>query len=462
MAVSLVASAAGAQGGTPAPQGAPPVQPPPEVAQQPAPPPPNALTLERAIQLALQANYDLRRAEYQAVSAEQDVTISRAQILPRLDFNASVAPTRIGGGVFQGTFTDPLTGQTIAQVSRDQLFRAYSARLTVQQLLFDGGKWWNTLAASNLALASSEANVQEQRLTAVYNVEQRFYELVRQQRQLKVLGDAAQRSRDQADFTQRLFEGGRATQADVYAARANRDNDEINRLGQEARVELARQDLALVIGQDPAQPLAIAEPPAMEQEPAAPPNAPQAVQKALAQRPSLKALALTAESQRKSATAAAGDYWPTLSLQGSFSRDTRDLETFGRPLDQASTLTGGVFLSWNIFAGLSTRANVEKARIGVLLAVNDLESGRRTVASDVERAVAQLAVARQQARIAAQTQQTSSENLRLARTRQQVGVGTQLEVRDAELKLTQSELARANALVDGHEAESALRRATGG
>src|SRR5207248_10596410 len=100
-----------------------------------------------------------------------------------------------------------------------------------------------------------------------------FYELVRNQRQLKVLGDAATRSRDQADFTQRLFEGGRATQADVYAARANRDNDEINRLGQESRVELARQDLAIAIGIDPAQSLAIAEPAQMQQEPAPPPAA---------------------------------------------------------------------------------------------------------------------------------------------------------------------------------------------
>jgi OMF family outer membrane factor len=100
--------------------------------------------------------------------------------------------------------------------------------------------------------------------------------------------------------------------------------------------------------------------------------------------------------------------------------------------------------------------------VNVLLAQNDLINGRRGVASDVERAVAQLGVARQQARIATQSEQTAGENLRLARTRQRVGVGTQLEVRDAELKLTQSELARANALVDGHEAESALRRATGG
>jgi len=57
----------------------------------------------------------------------------------------------------------------------------------------------------------------------------------------------------------------------VYAARANRDNDEINRLGQESRVELARQDLAVTVGLDPADPLAIAEPPAMQQDPSAPP-----------------------------------------------------------------------------------------------------------------------------------------------------------------------------------------------
>jgi len=187
------------------------------------------------------------------------------------------------------------------------------------------------------------------------------------------------------------------------------------------------------------------------------------VQKALAQRPSLKAFALAAESQRKSVAAAQGDYWPEISVGASYGRNNTDLATFDDPnLGLNSQLSASVSLKWNLFAGLATKASVDKARVGVLLAINDLENGRRGVASDVERAVAQLGVARQQARIAAQAQQTSSENLRLARTRQQVGVGNQLEVRDAELKLTQSELARANALVDGHEAESALRRAMGG
>jgi outer membrane protein TolC len=460
LAASCIAFAA--QGGSaPAQQPGAPAQPPPQVAQPPAPPP-NALTLERAIQLALERNYDLRRSEYQALSAGQDLVIARSAILPKLNVNGSLSDTRVGGGQVTGTFTDPVSGTEVTQIARTEVFRGYSASVSASQLLFDGGKWWNNLAASDLSLASSQANLEEQRLTTVFTVEQRFYELVRQQRQLSVLAEAAKRSRDQADFVQRLFEGGRATQADVYAARTNRDSDEINRLGQEARVELARQDLAISIAADPAEPLAILEPAAMQKDPTAPPPATDAVQTALARRPSLKAFALTAQAQQKTAAAAKGDYWPTLSLSASYGRQTRSASDFTRPLDEASTLRGSIDLTWNLFNGFATKATVERAEINTLLAENDLQNGRRGVASDVERAVAQLAVAGQQVRIAVQSLQTASENLRLARTRQQVGVGTQLEVRDAELKLTQAQLARDNALVDGHEAESALRRAVGG
>src|SRR5438067_4050098 len=274
----------------------------------------------------MERNFDLRRTQYQALSSGQDLITARAAILPHLDFNASVSEIRLNGQQFTNT------GVAIPGATTTNYSTQFSGRVQLTQLLFDGGKWWNNLAAADLNLAASDAGVDEQRLTTVFTVEQRFYELVRAQRQLKVLGDAAVRSRDQADFTQRLFEGGRATQADVYAARANRDNDEINRLGQEAKVELARQDLAVTTGADLAAPLAIAEPAAMQQDPSAPPPAQEAVQKALAQRPSLKAFALTAEAQRKTASAATGDYWPTVSIGGSYSRNNPEFAIFTDPM----------------------------------------------------------------------------------------------------------------------------------
>jgi len=413
------------------------------------------MTLDAAVQMALQRNTDLQRQVLLSLSAEQDKMIARSAILPTVDFNASVGVTRQGSG--------SVIVQGVSFPQSAAVYSTGSAGLVVRQLVFDGGKWWNNISAADLGLEASQAQVDEERLQITYLVEQRFYELVRAQRQLQVLGDAAVRSRDQANYTQRLFEGGRATQFDVYAARANRDNDEVQRLGQERAVELARADLSTAIGLDPGAPLTVAEPPNMLAEPTQAPAAPDAIERALTKRPSLKAFALTAESNRKAASAAKGDYWPNVSLNGFWNRGTRDdlVLLFKAPGRDAQAGVR-VDLTWNLFAGLSTQANARKAEVQVKLAENDLVSGRRGVAADVQKAVAQLATARSQARVAQQAEQTAKEGLRLARTRQEVGVGTQLEVRDAELKLTQAQLNVVGSLVDGREAEAALRRAQGG
>ena len=415
------------------------------------------LTLDQAVQTALERNPDLQRQVLLTLSAEQDKVLARSAILPQLGVNASWNDT------YQGPTDAYVIGPIQASGNENSfVYHSYQASASIKQLVFDGGKWWNNIDAANLGFESSRAQVDEQRLQITYLVEQRFYELVRAQRQLAVLAEAAQRSRDQAEFTQRLFEGGRATQADVYAARANRDNDEVNRLGQERNVELARTDLALAIGIDPGEPLTVAEPPRLMDEPAAPPPSRDAVARAMQNRPSLKAAGLLVESNRRAASAAKGDYWPTVSVSANYQRGVYSSNLIVGDPSRNATLSGSVNLSWNVFNGLGTSATVRKAEIQALLSENDLSNAKRNVASDVEKAVAQLATARTQVKVAQQAEGTAREGLRLAKTRQQVGVGTQLEVRDAELKLTQAQLSVVGSLVDGREAEAALRRAQGG
>jgi outer membrane protein len=424
-------------------------------------PPAAPITLEMAEKMALERNPDVQKATLQTLSAEQDKVIARAAILPSLVFNASLSETRQGETA--GTDTQVVGGVLVPGTKHPTtVFTNWATSANIEQLIFDGGKWWNNMDAADLGLQSSQALLAEQKLQIGYLVEQRFYELVRAQRQLKVLSDAAARSRDQADFTQRLFEGGRATQADVYAARANRDNDEIQRLGAERTIELNRSDLALAIGLDPGEPLTVAEPSHMMDEPAQPPPAKDAVARALDARPSIKAASLLLESSRKSASAAGGDYWPRVFLRGGYSKNTAAISDQFEDPRKNSTLAGSINLSWNIFNGFSTSAGARKAEITALLNENDLRNARRNVASDVEKAVAQLSTARAQNRVAQQAEQTAKEGLRLAKTRQEVGVGTQLEVRDAELKLTQAQLSVVGSLVDGREAEAALKRAQGG
>jgi len=158
-----------------------------------AQPQPQALTLDAAVNLALQRNSDLQRQLLLALSSEQDRVIARAAVLPQLTFNASAAEQRTNGlQVVQGVLV-PGTFQTEQRTTYEPV---YASRLQLSQLVFDGGKWWNNLSAADLGEQASREQVDEQRLQITYLVEQRFYELVRAQRQLAVLGEAATRSRD--------------------------------------------------------------------------------------------------------------------------------------------------------------------------------------------------------------------------------------------------------------------------
>ena len=426
----------------------------PAPVQQPGQP----VTVEQAIAAALEQNPDLIKTRLQSLSAAQDQVLARSSILPSVNFNASLGVFRLGEG--SEARVDPSSGAPIPP--RDSSSSgSYSAGLSVRQLIFDGGKWWNNLEAADKQFAATRESIAEQKLQTIFTVRRNFFELVRAQRQLDVLKEAAQRSRDQAEATLRLFEGGRSTQADVYAARANRDNDEVNRHGQEARVETARQDLAVSIGHDPTAPLAVVEPAELMRDPSAPPAAEEAVTRALAQRPSLKAFLFQLEALRKQIEVSKGDFWPVITLNASYLRSTNALKPFFASPEKENTLSGSINLNWNLFRGFETTANVEKSRIQVLLTENDYMAGKRGVASDVEKAIANWAAARTQAKVATQLEENAVKGLQLAKARQEVGVGTQLEVRDAELKVTQAKLSRLGALVDGHEAEASLRRATG-
>src|ERR1041384_5076146 len=229
---------------------------------------PRPLSLEDAGKLAMERSSDLRKQTLLALSADQDKVIARARVLPTLDLQISGGPYRVNGTLL-------VSGVPLSQTASGA---SYSASLTLQQVIFDGTRWWNNWAAGDAADAA-EALVDEQRLQITYLVEQRFYELVRTQRQLGVLNEQSARSRDQAEFTQRLFEGGRSPQADAYAARANRDNDEVARLAAERNVEVARADLTAAIGLDPGETVAVVEPQNLNADPAQPPPFGEAVQK---------------------------------------------------------------------------------------------------------------------------------------------------------------------------------------
>jgi outer membrane protein len=416
---------------------------------------PALLTLERAIAIARDRNPDLKRQDLVAQQAEADLVAARSAILPHLDFNASAGAFRVGqGNTFNGTVYSaldaPVSGGT------------FGLGASLRQLVFDGGKWWNNLSAASSGVEAGQQQVAEQRLEVTFLVTQRFLELVRARQFLRVMQGAAARSAEQAGITERLTQSGRATQADALAARANRTNDAIAQRRQAAVAEQTRLELAAAIGLEPQEPLEIEDPPDFTRPPQPPPALDRAVAEALQRRPVLRAAQAQVEAQRKSAAALVGDYWPTLSLGASYTRDARNIDQLFGSIDDLSVAFAGATLTWNIFNGLGNKAQVDRARLQAQIAAHDLATARRNVAIEVEKAISGVVAAVDSAKLADESQRAAQEGLKEARARQQGGSGSQFEARDAELRLTQSQLSLVAALADARIAEAAVVRAVGG
>src|SRR5437764_1595105 len=293
------------------------------------------LSLQQATQVALERNPDLRHAQFAERQAETDLVAARAAILPKVDFNASAGAIRVGPGVtFIGTV--PLNQQSALTSG------TFGLGLSFRQLVFDGGKWWNNIASAKSGFEAGQQATAEQRLQVGFVVAQRFYDLVRAQRFARVMAGAAARSAEQALATDRLGPAGRATQADVLASRANRANDAVAQRRQTAVAEQARLDLAAAIGHEPSEPVEIGKPMNSAQPPPAAPTVTESIERALKERPALKAAEAQLRAQEQLAGALAGDYWPTVALQASYTRDTTTVRQLLRNPDETSIDYAGV------------------------------------------------------------------------------------------------------------------------
>jgi outer membrane protein len=412
---------------------------------------PGSLTLPQALALADQGHIDERLAELGLAQAGQDKRLSYQYVLPRLDLIGQVSRQYSAPQTAISVFPSLNAAGAIAfQSSRVELpgydQPNYNLGLRLTQPLFDGGRWWNAIARGDSDYAAAEEQRREARLQMRGTVAHLFYELVRAQRSLAILQVNVQRSDEQLARAQALFEAARGPKSDVFAARANLANDQIAVTQQQQRVELARVSLNLAIGLDSGA-LTAAEPPALTVSPAVVVAA-EVESQAVEQRPLLAALRRQVESADTQAKVVRADYFPVLNAQGTYLRSSPDVGlVFGNPGRQY-VATATLNLSWNLFAGQVTSVAVEKAHIAVSQAQAQLLKNERLVREQAARAATSLERGRETLGLATVAHAAAAEGLELARERFNAGAASNLEVRDAQLKLTSAELNLVSTRID--------------
>ena len=325
----------------------------------------------------------------------------------------------------------------------------FQARVALSQLLFDFGK---TLAATEAARKLQEValeDVELQRQLIALAVKEAYTNMLFAQRLIRVNEQALQRAELNLKSARGFFEVGTRPRSDVARAEVDVANARVDVIRARNAERLARVALNTAMGIDVDTPTQIQD--NLVYEPVALDRAALRAE-ALRLRPEMRQARLRAQAAQAQQRQAFRSFFPDITAGGSYG---------GTGTDLAEVWDATLSLTWPIFDGGGRLARYREARANLEAAEARVRATELDIIREVEQA--QLTVAEAEERIqAAQTAVASAqENFRLAQGRFDAGVGTILELTDAQLALTQAQNLEAQALADYRIALYRLDRARG-
>ena len=421
------------------------------------------ITLEEVRQ-ASRNNLEALKAELAVASSQQNVRQAWAPVYPQLSTELSAARTWAGPQRYFQAVPQGMSGgfDNIPIDVRRSTYTRLGFQLQLQQLLYDGGRWWRQIERAGFLEEAAEGELAEQRLVSETEGARRFFELLRAQIALGVLENAQQRSAEQLERAKALFEAGRAQKLDFINAEINLGSDSMRVVMQRQAIVQAQANLLQWLARPYADIWAKHPLPTegVEDKPAL--NAEEILSMAQSRRPLFKALSRRLNAAASAISMASSNYWPSIFLSLQYQRSGTELEPFVSDWGRQNALTGMFNLRWTLFDGFSTASNKALATLEQTSAKKELQQMEIQLSGEVRQALIQLEVQHEVLKLARRNRQKSEEGLSLCSERFVAGQGSSLEMRESQLRLAEAELTEQQNRVDLEVAWLLLERVTGG
>jgi len=281
-------------------------------------------------------------------------------------------------------------------------------------------------------------------------VQQAYFALLAAYRLRDVAEQTVAQVQQHLDLAEGRHDVGLAPRFDVTNAQVQLATAELNQVTARNNVSLGRETLRNVLGLFGPLDFDIVdslEQPRVEVDDA------EALELAYANRPELKSLAAQEQAEIDRIKAIQKDYLPKLTSNDNITYSGRSY-----PLQENWNVGAAVNLS--IFNGGLTTAQVGEAK-AVLENLRATEDGtRQNVTLEVRQAQLNLRQAAESIVVADKGLQQARENVSLAEGRYKTGVGSIIELTDAQASLATAEASRVQALVSYRTALAALERST--
>jgi outer membrane protein len=428
---------------------------------------PQELSLQDLIQIALQNNSQLRIAEKRVKLSATNVTTAYANILPSINSSFSSGKYIQGERILKTDVPvgiDSLTGQAIYEqrdIRQAKTERqSHQARISLSQNIFDFGRSYYGIKEANALKNSAVHTMISTRQSVILNVKRAYYELLKAYGLEEVYQEAVKLAKEQVDRSQTMMDIGLASQAEVYQARVNLGSQRMKLITQQNLTEIAKANLNNALGRNPSTPIKVASNDGSQIFSEV--DFDEAVNTALENNQEIKTLEMDAKANSYAINVEKARYLPTIGASVTYSRNNDDItRVYTSELNRDYTATIGIGADLNIFNGFSDKAAVQRASLNYQITLENLVEQKRLVTADVKQFFLELKAYTDILEIDQENIEAAQENLRLQQEKRRVGSGTELEVTEAQVGLTEAKSNYVNAEYDAKIAKANLEAAMG-
>jgi outer membrane protein len=402
---------------------------------------PRRLTLEEAEQSALHNHPRIASAGLTAEAARVAVTEARAPLAPQIGAN------------FTSVGADHNTTLSAGTIQTSSLYSRAAAGMTISQLIADFGRTSNLIEAAALRASSQQEAVRDMQASVLMQVDRAYYQTLAADTVLQVARAVVENRRLTLRQVEALAHSSLKSTLDVSFAEVAVSDAELALFRAENDATAARAHLAAAMGETAPSHYELAD------EQAVPPietTVEDAVSAALRNRPDLASLALSRDAAGRTALAEKALSRPSLSLLGVAGGLPA---TDPRLRDNYSAV--GLNVNIPVWNGKLFAARQAEADLRARAVQKDVEALALRVSEQVRVAWLEANTAYRRLDVTARLVAQAEKTLRLAQIRYDNGLGSMVELNQAQLSQVSAEIEAAGAKYDYLSRRAELRYAMG-
>ena len=390
------------------------------------------LSLEEAIAIALQNNYDIQLSRNDSTVAAINDAYAKYAFFPTVNAQGSLIVNN------SGQFQELKSGQTrTGTVNQTTLASSVNLNWT----LFDGFRMFINRERLSQLVRVGELQIRNQVVTTVADVMRNYYGIVRQREQIKALQETIALASDRLRIAQYKFDIGTGVKPDVLQAQIDVNVQRTNLLAQQGQLDVYRAQLGYLFNNGQPVPVRVADTVITFNDNILLDSARSGVDQV---NPRLQLGRENIRLAELSLREARASRWPTVSFTSAYNfnraKSGSVVNEITQPiLNRNSGLNYGLTATIPLFNGFNVRRNIQLAQTDIRYQQLTYERDLANIQAGISAAYVTYDAARRALKLEEQNLTLVRENLGIVRERYRLGVTDFIELRTAEQNLSDAQ-----------------------